>query len=382
MSTTAPIAVDELSKSYANEAVLQEVSFEVEPGEFCVVMGPSGSGKSTLLGCIAGLVEYDSGTVELEGEPAEAMPVRSRNLGYVFQEFEDTLFPHMTVAENVAFGLEQQDADYDRAAVDRRIDEMLDLLAIPDTRDSQPSELSGGQQQRVELARQLVRQTDILLLDDPLADLDYKLQKRMELEMRDIHAEMNSTFLYVTHNQDQALKLADKLVVINQGRIEQVGTPEQVYYEPESAFVGRFVGDSNPFVGAVAADDEVEEGVNVETGIGRMGATVKGGRPTGDRRALAMVRPENVAFGEAASGRDNVFTARLVDWTYMGEETEYAFELDGLEYVLQAVSRGTPQVTEADLETTMPVGWDRVDTLCFETVSSAPAVTVDDLMQV
>jgi ABC-type Fe3+/spermidine/putrescine transport system ATPase subunit len=382
MSSTAAIEVDDLSKSYADETVLQEVSFAVESGEFCVVMGPSGSGKSTLLGCIAGLVEHDSGTVRLSGESAETVPVRSRDLGYVFQEFEDTLFPHMTVAENVAFGLEQQDADHDRAEVDSRIDEMLDLLAIPDTRDSLPTELSGGQQQRVELARQLVRQTDILLLDDPLADLDYKLQKRMELEMRDIHAEMNSSFLYVTHNQDQALKLADKLVVLNRGRVEQIGTPEAVYYRPASAFVGRFVGDSNPFVGAVTADDEAEGEVSVETGIGRMAATVQGGHPADDRRALAMVRPESVAFDSAAEGRDNVFTARLIDWTYMGEETEYAFEVDGLDYVLQAVSRGRPTVTEADLGTTVPVGWDRADTLCFETVSSAPTVTVDDLMRV
>lgn len=379
MSSTAAIEVDDLSKSYADETVLQEVSFAVESGEFCVVMGPSGSGKSTLLGCIAGLVEHDSGTVRLSGESAETVPVRSRDLGYVFQEFEDTLFPHKTVGDNVAFGLEQQDADHSQSEIDERINEMLELLAISDTRENLPTELSGGQQQRVELARQLVRECGVMLLDDPLADLDYKLQKRMELEIRRIHEEMGSTFVYVTHNQDQALKLADRLVVLNHGRIEQVGTPEEVYNEPASAFVGQFVGDSNPFVGTATVDDGH---ATVETSIGTMTARVNGGRPQDGRQSLTMVRPENVAFGEAAIGRENVFEAEFVDWTYMGEETEYAFEVEGIDYTLQAIEEGTPSMADEDIGSQVSVGWNRADTLCFGTVSSTPADTVTSIMEV
>jgi len=382
MSSAPAVSVRGLSKSYPDETVLEDVSFEIDTGEFCVVMGPSGSGKSTLLGCIAGLVDHETGTVSIEGTSMDGVPVTDRGLGYVFQEFEDALFPHMTVAENVAFGLEQQDRDRSRAEIDERIDELLELLAIPGTRESLPSELSGGQQQRVELARQLVRDCSVMLLDDPLADLDYKLQKRMELEIRRIQNEMNSTFLYVTHNQDQALKLADKLVILNDGRVEQIGTPAEVYYEPASAFVGRFVGDSNPFHGTADGTAGTEDGVTVDTEIGSMEATVQGGATPDGERVLAMVRPESVRLGEAAVGTDNVYTGELVDWTYMGEETEYSVDVDGLGYTLQAVQRGTPSFDRDDLGTTLSVGWDRADTLCFGTVSVAPTVTVDQLMEV
>jgi ABC-type Fe3+/spermidine/putrescine transport system ATPase subunit len=219
-----------------------------------------------------------------------------------------------------------------------------------------------------------------MLLDDPLADLDYKLQKRMELEIRRIHEQMGSTFVYVTHNQDQALKLADKLVILNHGRIEQIGTPEEVYEEPESAFVGQFVGDSNPFVGT--ARIEGDDRATVETQIGTMAATTYGGRPDGGRQSLTMVRPENVTFGAAATEKDNVYEAELVDWTYMGEETEYAFGLEGIDYTLQAIQEGTPTMADEDLGSPVSVGWDREDTLCFGTVSSTPTDTINSIMEV
>jgi len=239
------IRLQSVNISFRDEQVLQDIDLAVDDGEFCVIVGPSGCGKSTLLQSIAGLSEPDSGTVYLNGDPASSLSVQERNLGYVFQEFEDTLFPHMTVEENVAFGVRQQDEQVDEEQLSEEIDEMLDLLAIGDTRDDLPSGLSGGQQQRVELARQLIRGCDTILLDDPLADLDYKLQKRMELEIRRIHEELESTFLYVTHNQDQALKLADTVVVMNRGRIEQIGTPSEVYHNPNTAFVANFIGDNN-----------------------------------------------------------------------------------------------------------------------------------------
>jgi ABC-type Fe3+/spermidine/putrescine transport system ATPase subunit len=343
-------------------------------------MGPSGSGKSTLLQCIAGLIEYESGTVELNGSDVDSVPVEERDLGYVFQEFEDTLFPHKSVGENVAFGLEQQETEYSQSEIDDRIDEMLELLAIGHTRDDYPTALSGGQQQRVEVARQLVRECDIMLLDDPLADLDYKLQKRMELEIRRLHEEIDSTFLYVTHNQDQALKLADKLVILNHGRIEQVGTPREVYHQPASAFVGQFVGDSNSFVGESTPDEN--GGVTVQTDIGEVTAMAQGSPPDGGEQSITIVRPENVVFGEAAAGRENVFEGTLVDWTYMGKETEYVFEFPNIDYTLQSVRDGTPRVTDDDIGSTMSVGWAAEDALCFETLSVRPTATIDNLIEV
>lgn len=379
MSSETALSIENLSKQYSNETVLRDISLDIDSGEFCVVMGPSGSGKSTLLESIAGLVEYE-GTIRINGTPLETVPVEERDLGYVFQEFEDALFPHKTVAENVAFGLQQQDTEYTQSEIDERIDEMLELLAISQTRDDFPTELSGGQQQRVELARQFVRECDIMLLDDPLADLDYKLQKRMELEVRRVQQEMNSTFLYVTHNQDQALKLADKLVILNHGRIEQIGSPEEVYYEPESAFVGQFVGDSNSFVGP--ATHESDDTVTVETQIGAMSARVQGDEIDSNQRSVAIVRPENVTFGDAAFGRDNAYEATFVDWTYMGKDTEYVFEIEGLDYALRSIKDGTPTIGDETLGESVSIGWDEGDTLCFSTLSSNPTATIETLMEV
>lgn len=379
MSSNVAVSISNLSKRFSNEAVLQDISLEIENGELCVVMGPSGSGKSTLLQSIAGLTDYRSGRIEFGGTPAETVPVEERNLGYVFQEFEDTLFPHKTVRENILFGLDQQETDYSAAAVENRIDEMLDLLVISETRDNLPTELSGGQQQRVELARQLVRECDIMLLDDPLADLDYKLQKRMELEIRRLHAEMDSTYLYVTHNQDQALKLADKLVILNNGRIEQVGTPEEVYHDPASAFVGQFVGDSNTFAAVTTTHDDGT--ATVEAEIGEMEATIQGDEPDSGQRSLTIVRPENVTIGKEAADCDNTYQATFLDWTYMGKETEYVFEVGNLK-TLQVVKDGMPTMSDEDLDSAVTIGWDREDTLCFGRLSSQPTATIDDLIEV
>jgi ABC-type Fe3+/spermidine/putrescine transport system ATPase subunit len=377
MASKSAVAVQSLHKSFASETVLRDVDVTVEPGEFCVVIGPSGCGKSTLLECIAGLLEYESGTVRLRGDTVDGVPVQKRNLALVFQEFEETLFPHKTVFENVAFGLEQGPNDSE-ASVETRIEEMLDLLAISETSSNRPDELSGGQQQRVELARQLVRECDITLLDDPLADLDYKLQKRMEIEMRRLHEELDSTFVYVTHNQDQALKLADRVVVLNDGMVEQVGTPADVYHSPENAFVGRFVGDSNPLV---ADPVEVDDGgLRVDTDVGPLSVTPASGEAPTASEGLVLIRPEDVHLGDEAVACSNTVAGRLEDRTYTGELTEYSVSLPDLDRELQVVEPGSPN--EVPLGTDTPVGFDAADALFFEEMSVTDDVLVSDLLEV
>lgn len=378
MDTEPAISVESLWKSFSNETVLQDIDLDIETGEFCVIVGPSGSGKSTLLQCIAGLLDFERGTVRLNGERADEVSVEDRDIGYVFQEFEETLFPHKTVAENIAFGLEQKEQEYSSEEIDGHIDDMLDLLAISETKENVPTELSGGQQQRVELARQLVRDCDVMLLDDPLADLDYKLQKRMELEMRRVHEELESTFVYVTHNQDQALKLADKLVVMNQGMIEQIGTPEEVYRSPASAFVGQFVGDSNPFVGQPIGSNGHE--VDVETDVGVLSTTTNNGVSPSGSESLVTVRPETMTIGEEARQKDNTVTGVLEGWTYVGEETEYSFSVDGLAHEIQVVKPGSPYI-EGDGEEYF-IGWNAEDAQYFEDLSVTDTVTIADLMEV
>lgn len=367
------IVLNSVSKSFANEEVLRDINLSVEDGEFCVVIGPSGCGKSTLLKCIAGLVDYEVGTIQLRGEPATEIPLEERDLGFVFQEFEETLFPHKTVHENVAFGLEQQD-DFPATEIEERVDDMLELLSISGTKHDLPSELSGGQQQRVEVARQFVRECDIMLLDDPLADLDYKLQKRMELELRRLQDRLGSTFIYVTHNQDQALKLADKLVVMNQGTIEQSGEPNEVYANPNSAFVGRFVGDSNPFIATI-----VEDGAQkiVDTDIGQLTVTGSTGGDT-PPESIVIVRPEDIAIGDPS--RDNVVEGTLVGTTYTGEETEVSMRVDGHDRDIQAVVPGRPNV--GDPGSTLTFSWNADDALYFEDLSVNSTVTATDLLEV
>jgi len=373
---TNAIAVESLSKSFPGEDVLHDISLDIQKGEFCVVIGPSGCGKSTLLKCIAGLFDYQ-GEVQLDGTDASAVPIEDREIGFVFQEFEETLFPHMTVSENVAFGLEQQGVPGDE--IDQRVEEMLELLAIPHTSEDYPDQLSGGQQQRVELARHMVRRCDIMLLDDPLADLDYKLQKRMELEMRRLHDSLGSAFVYVTHNQDQALKLADRIVVLNDGRVEQVGSPSEVYHKPETAFVGRFIGDSTLLVAESAT---VEDGtVTTETAVGSVGATpssVDGAvTDTSDPEAVVLVRPEDIDIGEPATECTNRVTGTLEDRTYTGEFTEFSVSVEGFRRTFQVIEPGNREVgtVGADID----IGWDAADALYLDTISVTDQTTMEDL---
>lgn len=376
--SSLPISIDSLDKSFSNETVLRDIDLTVNEGEFCVVVGPSGCGKSTLLQCISGLTEYDTGNVELAGQDADTLSIPDRDLGYVFQEFEDALFPHMTVAENVAFGLRQQETEYTEDEIDQKIDEMLELLAISETRDSFPDELSGGQQQRVEVARQFARECDIMLLDDPLADLDYKLQKRMELEIRSIHQDLESTFLYVTHNQDQALKLADRVVVMNNGMIEQVGTPEEIYRSPETAFVGRFIGDSNAFRATVIESEDRR--VVLDTDLGDLTARVTNGGASIDVESLCMVRPENIVIGEDAGAKENTITVELLGQTYTGEETELTFKHEESGETIQVT---VPQRSELEAgDELFEIGWDAEDMIFYPELSVTETTTIDDLNEI
>jgi len=377
--TEAGVQVAGLETSFGSETVLRDVDLTVEPGEFCVLIGPSGSGKSTVLKCIAGLLDVDDGRILVDGTDITDAPVNQRDMGFVFQDFEETLFPHMTVAENVSFGLQQSDQAYSAADIESRVSEMLELLAISETRDDTPEELSGGQQQRVELARHLVRECDVMLLDDPLADLDYKLQKRMELELRRIHADSGGTYLYVTHNQDQALSLADKLVVINDGQIEQTGTPTEVYENPTNAFVGRFVGDSNLFETNVA--DVSGTDVIAETPIGQIDARAGHDGIEAGGEGVVLIRPENVLLGDDATEATNRFEATVENRIYTGERTEFfaSVAVDGTEQTVQSIYSGNVTLDGLTPGSSVQIGWNRADTVCYSQLSSTGEVTVEEL---
>ena len=248
------IEIKHLSKSFSDKKVLDDISFCVRKGEFVTLLGPSGCGKTTILRMIAGFLNPDEGEVLLEGKPIVGIPPHKRPLNTVFQRY--ALFPHLDVYDNVAFGLKLAKVPQDE--IDRRVGKALKLVSMSDYEDRDVESLSGGQQQRVAIARALVNQPKVLLLDEPLSALDHKMRKDMQIELKEMHRKLGITFIYVTHDQEEALTLSDTIVVLNEGRIQQIGTPTDIYNEPVNSFVADFIGESNILNGTMIRDRRVK----------------------------------------------------------------------------------------------------------------------------
>ena len=290
-------------------------------GEFVCFLGPSGCGKTTLLRIIAGLERQNGGTVRMRGRDVSALPPSQRNYGIVFQSY--ALFPNLTVARNIAYGLETRGQD--RAAIDRRVTELLELISLPGYRDRYPSQLSGGEQQRVALARALAPSPSLLLLDEPLSALDARVRLSLRLEIKSLQRRLGITTIMVTHDQEEALAMADRIVVMNHGGVEQIGTPADIYMEPRSPFVARFVGQMN-FLPAVAGDTP---------GWARIGALALRHREAGavaPGTALTLaIRPEEIVIGTAARQAPNGFTVTVTAVQFLGAFTRLALAIPGLD---------------------------------------------------
>lgn len=236
-----PVVIRHLKKKYDAVEALASINLNINPGEFCTLLGASGSGKSTLLKCLAGFEQSDSGTILVDGKDIEPVSIAKRNIGMVFQNY--ALFPHMTVLENVAFGLEMR--KFSKVEIARKVQSALALVELSDYQSRLPSALSGGQQQRVALARALVIEPDILLMDEPLGALDKNLRKSIQFQLKELHQKTGITVIYVTHDQEEALFLSDKIALMHRGKIEQFGTPEELYLSPSNSFVADFLGECN-----------------------------------------------------------------------------------------------------------------------------------------
>jgi putative spermidine/putrescine transport system ATP-binding protein len=293
-AATPDVKLVGIRKAYGDVVAVGGVDLEIAPGEFFTLLGPSGSGKTTTLRLIAGFERPDSGSVELHGRDVTRTAPYERDVNTVFQDY--ALFPHMTVAENVAYGLRVKGVR--RAERRARVEEALRLVRLPDVGKRKPIQLSGGQRQRIALARSLVNRPRVLLLDEPLGALDLKLRQEMQIELKRIQQEVGLTFVYVTHDQEEALTMSDRLAVFNEGRIEQVGAPAEVYERPATEFVAGFVGVSN--------------------------VLERDGR-------RFTVRPEKIHMletGEEAARGDTVESGRIRDVVYAGMFTRYVVELD------------------------------------------------------
>ncbi|WP_116654468.1 ABC transporter ATP-binding protein [Pelagibacterium sediminicola] len=310
MQTTrgAALNLHDLGKSYGGLKVLEGVNLNVAPGEFITFLGPSGSGKTTTLNLIAGFVDPDAGgRMQLDGRSLAAVPAHKRDIGVVFQNY--ALFPHKTVRENIAFPLKQRRPRPDASTIAKKVDQVLQLVHLEAYGDRRPDQLSGGQQQRVALARAVVFEPKLLLLDEPLGALDKRLRESLQLELRRIHRELGVTIIFVTHDQDEALTLSDRIVVFREGAVEQIGTPAQLYNNPGSEFVATFLGDSNIFSGTVRGGQ-----FTLDQGEVRF-APLEG---TPDGVAKIMVRPENVNLSADPAAAANAVRVTVGDVVFSG----------------------------------------------------------------
>jgi spermidine/putrescine transport system ATP-binding protein len=337
---TPSVRLERVTKRFGDFTAVREMDLDIPRGEFFTMLGPSGCGKTTTLRMVAGFEDPSEGRVLLSGEDVTALPAFRRPTNTVFQSY--ALFPHRSVEKNVAFGLERQKVD--REEIRRRVGEELERVGLSAEAKRKPAQLSGGQQQRVALARALVNRPEVLLLDEPLGALDLKLRKQLQVELKRIQRDVGITFVYVTHDQEEALTMSDRIAVMNRGVVEQVADPETVYERPGTTFVAGFIGVSNLMPGEIVSSNGAGTQMRLDAG-----PTVKaldtGGVQTGER-AHAVVRPEKLELRQAgaASGGDRPSVEGQVESSlYLGTATQMVVRLgDG--------TRMTVLVPNADAE--------------------------------
>jgi putative spermidine/putrescine transport system ATP-binding protein len=316
----------DLRKTYGPVIALAGANIELEEGEFVTLLGPSGSGKTTMLMMIAGLVQPDSGEVWIDGRLATYAPPHKRDIGMVFQNY--ALFPHLTVAENIAFPLRMRGMS--GTEIRREVARALELVQLPEVGGRLPRALSGGQQQRIALARCIVYRPSIVLMDEPLGALDKKLRDQMKLEIKRLHTELGISVLYVTHDQEEAMIMSNRVCLMNNSRIEQIGSPADLYFSPRSVFAADFIGESNLLEAQVAGIDGREATLIGTAGV-LLRAKIREGFAVQPGEAVKlMVRPEMLSVLQAGANADNVLEARLIDVILVGGVTKtYARLADG-----------------------------------------------------
>lgn len=322
------IRLSDVAKSFDDDVILKSLNLSVNDGEFVTLLGPSGCGKTTTLRIIGGFEKPDAGDVFFASQRINDVPPNKRNINTVFQKY--ALFPHLNVAENIAFGLNIRKVD--KKEVARRVEEMLELVNLKGFGRRSVASLSGGQQQRVAIARAVIQQPKVLLLDEPLGALDLKLRKEMQVELKNLHETLNMTFIYVTHDQEEALTMSDTVVVMNQGEILQQGTPIDIYNEPANAFVADFIGESNIIPGIMKQDKVIEF-------LGTVYDCVDTGFEKNEPVDL-VIRPEDIVLLEKSSGSiqqaDRLLKGRVQTCLFKGVHYEMLVETEGFTFMVHS----------------------------------------------
>jgi putative spermidine/putrescine transport system ATP-binding protein len=338
---------------YGDVVALQETDLTIEPGEFFALLGPSGSGKSTLLGAVTGFVAPRSGRVLVNGRDITSIPPYRRDIGMVFQNY--ALFPFMTVAQNLAFPLENRKVP--KPEIRERVERALAMVRLSDMARRLPRQLSGGQQQRVALARAAIYDPPVLLMDEPLGALDKNLRDEMQDEIRQFHRQVGATIIYVTHDQHEAAALADRVAILNHGRLEQIDTPRGLYERPHNAFVAGFLGEANMF--AVSGASAEGQGIRLITQEGL--ALCATACPSSGDEAVACVRPESISIATERNGHANTFVGTVTDAVFSTGSMRYRVEVEGCTLLVRTNSDRRGGAFTAG--SSVFVGWDREDTL-------------------
>ncbi|TIS46041.1 ABC transporter ATP-binding protein [Mesorhizobium sp.] len=304
--------------AYGKFVAVRDFSLSIRKGSFVTLLGPSGCGKTTILRSIAGLVDISGGQIMIDGRRVDDVPIYKRNIGLVFQSY--ALFPHKSVFDNVAFGLKYRNVP--KPEIARRVGQALDMVRLPGSEKKLPSQLSGGQQQRIALARAIVFEPQVLLLDEPLSALDANMREEMRVEIKKIQKATGITAIFVTHDQEEALSMSDRIVVMNAGSVEQIGTPKEVYERPASAFVADFLGKANMLAGTVSKSD----GPTAITLAAGQTVHVTSPRPlTQGSKVTVVVRPQKLSVGAGA----NLLSGRVVSTSYLGGSAIYEIDIGG-----------------------------------------------------
>jgi iron(III) transport system ATP-binding protein len=320
---------------------VKSIDISINSGEMVCFLGPSGCGKTTTLRMVAGFETPTSGMITINGNDVTNIPVNKRGIGFVFQNY--ALFPHLSVANNIAYGLRTQHMD--ETMIKQKITSSLKLVGLPDIGERYPSELSGGEQQRVALARVIVMEPSLLLMDEPLSNLDAKLRIHMRTEIRHLQKKLGITCLYVTHDQSEALTVADKIVVMSKGEVEQMGTPFEIYHSPKTSFVADFIGQANIIPSTVISSNTQNITAKIfhrHTVTGRRGFGFPQNLKDGSN-ALLVIRPESIGVGSASSGKG--ISATVKSAVFLGSHIDYELSVENDDHIINASVDCTPQTT-------------------------------------